>query len=129
MAERFDDAIAQIDSCEKLAEGDDQLAAVVYWRALAMEAGDSAAAAAPDWIALLELPEEAVPLAWRRMAQEHLTALTPTPTETATVTLSPTPTLRPTRTVTMPPTPKPSLTDTVVPTLRPVLSVTVTPTP
>ena len=129
LAERYDDAKGQIDSCEKLAKGDEQLAAIVYWRAQAVEAGESAVAAAPDWMALLEFPEEAVPQGWRRMAVEHLAALTPTPTETATPTLSPSPTLKPTRAVTFTPTLKPSKTATVSPTLKPVRSVTVTPTP
>jgi tetratricopeptide (TPR) repeat protein len=129
LAERYEDAIAQIDSCEKLAKDDTQMAAVLYWRAQAVEVGESAVAAAPDWVALLKLPEEAVPSGWRRMAEDHLIALTPTPTETATITLSPTPTLKPTRTVTSTPTRKPPPAVTATPTRRPARTTTVTPTP
>jgi tetratricopeptide (TPR) repeat protein len=104
LAERFEDAQAQIDSCEKFAENDIQLAAVLYWRAIAAEAVGPALAAIRPWEALLEMPEDAYPIAWRRIAEEHLAALTPTPSPSITPTPKPTrtPTSRPTRT----PTPK-----------------------
>ena len=116
IAERLDDARAQIDSSEKLAENDAQLAAVYYWRAIAMEADDQARAAALVWEAMLDLAEESVPEEWQLVAMAHIAALTPTPTVTFTPTASSTPTTTPTR--------KPTLVGTSLPTSK----VTSTPT-
>lgn len=116
VAERLDDARAQIDSSEKLAENDAQLAAIYYWRALAMEAGNLERAAAPVWEAMLNLADDSVPEEWRLVAMAHIAALTPTPTVTFTPTASSTPTTTPTR--------KPTLVGTSLPTSK----VTSTPT-
>ncbi len=116
VAERLDDARAQIDSSEKLAENDAQLAAIYYWRALAMEAGNLERAAAPVWEAMLNLADDSVPEEWRLVAMAHIAALTPTPTVTFTPTSSSTPTATPTR--------KPTLVGTSLPTSK----VTSTPT-
>jgi tetratricopeptide (TPR) repeat protein len=113
VAERVDDALGQIDSCEKLAADDAQLAAVYYWRALVIEADGPLSSAAPSWQALLDLPEEAVPAAWRHTAEEHLIALTPTATATSTKTATPTSTPTATRTPTR--TPRPERTPTGTP--------------
>ncbi len=116
VAERLDDARAQIDSSEKLAENDAQLAAIYYWRALVMEAGNLERAAAPVWEAMLNLADDSVPEEWRLVAMAHIAALTPTPTVTFTPTSSSTPTATPTR--------KPTLVGTSLPTSK----VTSTPT-
>jgi len=116
IAERLDDARAQIDSSEKLAENDAQLAAVYYWRAMTMEAGNLERAAAPVWEAMLNLADDSVPEEWRLVAMAHIAALTPTPTVTFTPTASSTPTTTPTR--------KPTLVGTSMPTSK----VTSTPT-
>ena len=116
IAERLDDARAQIDSSEKLAENDAQLAAVYYWRAMTMEAGNLERAAAPVWEAMLNLADDSVPEEWRLVAMAHIAALTPTPTVTFTPTASSTPTTTPTR--------KPTLVGTSLPTSK----VTSTPT-
>lgn len=116
-AGRVNDAIAQIKSCERLAEDDSQMAAIYYWRALAVEAQDTGMAAAPHWEALLALPEDAVPVAWLRTAQQHLLALTPTGTATNTPTVTSTPRATPTPkgTKTSSPTPRGGGTTTSTP--------------
>ena len=126
VAGRLDDAINQIDSCEKLAQDDTQLAAVYYWRALVTEMHDSTLTAANDWQALLALPEEAVTAEWRRTAEAHLAALTPSPTATLTPEPSSTPTSSPTPTkrasVTPTPTKRASVTPTPTKRVTPVLT-------
>jgi tetratricopeptide (TPR) repeat protein len=113
VADRVDDALSQIEGCEKLAANDAQLAAVYYWSAIAVEADSPPSAAISRWQALLDLPEEAVPPAWRRTAEEHLIALTPT--ATATPSDTPTPTATPTATRTPTRTPRVTLTVTRTP--------------
>jgi tetratricopeptide (TPR) repeat protein len=92
VAGRLDDAYNQIASCQKLAQDDTQLAAVYYWRALVTESRDQSVTAVSDWQALLALPEDAVNAEWRRVAEERLAALTPSPTATLTPKPSTTPT-------------------------------------
>lgn len=118
-AERVDDALAQINSCERLADDDSQMAAVYYWRALAVEAQSSGMAAVPHWQALLALPEEQVPVAWLRTAEQHLLALTPTATATNTPTPTPTPRATSTPKVKKTSSPTPRGTGTVTSTPRP----------
>ena len=120
-AERLEDAQAQIDSSEKLAEDDTELAAVLYWRAVAIEADGRARFAAPVWEAMLDLAEESVPLEWRQVAMAHIAALTPTPT----ITITPKPSRTPSPTLTFTSTLKPTRTETAKPTSK----VTPTPTP
>jgi cytochrome c-type biogenesis protein CcmH/NrfG len=117
MAGRLDDAIDQIDSCLKLAEDDEQLAAVYYWRATANEMHDPVFPAVSDWQALLALPDEAVPAEWRRAAEERLATLTPSPTATRTPKPSSTP--RPSPTQTKRASVTPTNTKRVTPTLTP----------
>lgn len=81
-AEREEEALNQLIFCESLAEEDEQLAQVYYWRAQVYEALGNRAAARKDWQALLALPEESFPEAWRRIAEARLTP-TPTPSPTA----------------------------------------------
>ncbi len=116
-AGRLNDAINQIDSCEKLAQDDTQLAAVYYWRALVTEMHDSTLVAAADWQALLALPDDTVPAEWRRTAEGRLVALTPSPTATRTPvpTSTPTPSPMPTKPASMTPTPTKRVTPTLTP--------------
>ena len=110
VAERFGDARGQLNNCENLAESDEELAQVYYYRALTSEALENRPWAIRDWQSLLALPEDSVPQAWLQLAAKHLT---PTPsattTKTATATKTSTPkassTTSPTPTLT--PTPKP----------------------
>lgn len=121
IAERPKDASRQLTSALKLAETDLELASIYYWRAQAWEAADDPKAAISDWQALIELPNDAVPLDWVKTARVHLLALIP-PTPTATPTRTPTLTATPTSTRT------PTLTRTPTPTRTPLPSATPTPT-
>jgi tetratricopeptide (TPR) repeat protein len=107
-------AFQQAEQAFKFAETDDQRAQVYYWRAKSLEEMGQFAPAKRDWEALLALPAEAVPAAWRTEARQHLTAMT-TPSVTPTVTRTPTPSKTPapgtkapmpTKTPTPTPTPK-----------------------
>lgn len=110
-AGRMDEALAQIEGCQKLAQDERQRAAVYYWRAAVNQARGQPRLAADDWQALLDLPRESVPAAWRQTAQAGLLALTPTPTRTPTsiwtLTSTPTGTPTPTRRLTPSPTSTP----------------------
>ncbi len=90
LTNRFTDAISQFSGSEELAEEEDQLAAVYYWRALAREAAGDTRSAISDWNALLALPREVVPPEWRSAAAEKILLLTPSPTMINTI-QSPTP--------------------------------------
>lgn len=107
-ASRFSDARGQLNTCENLAESDEELAQVYYYRALASEGLENRPWAVRDWQALLALPEESVPQDWLQQAAQQLTptpTLTPSPTSTETST--PRPTRTNTKTLTLTPTPKP----------------------
>jgi tetratricopeptide (TPR) repeat protein len=113
-AGRLGDALGQINRSYDIAEGDEQMAKVYFWRAQILEAIGNVPSAIKDWNALLELPEEVVPEEWREMAESHVAATvtpaptatqTPTPTDTPTPTKSPTPTESPTVTPTASATP------------------------
>ncbi len=104
--EKFGSAAIEADTALPLAETDEEKAAVYYWRAKAYEQQPSRLADAKrDWEALLAMPENAMPSAWRREAQQRLAALT-TPSVTPTVTKTGTPTKTPSPTRTPTPTPK-----------------------
>lgn len=83
-----------------LAADDGQRVQVYYWRAKAQDALGQYAGSRRDWEALLALPPEVVPAAWRTEARARVDALS-TPTRTPTVTLTPRP-------GTKTPTPKPA---------------------
>jgi tetratricopeptide (TPR) repeat protein len=103
---KFGNAGQQADKAFALAETDEQRAQVYYWRAKALEkTANRASSAKRDWESLLSLPEQAVPAAWRREAQQRLIALA-TPSVTPTVTKTPTPT-RTSKPGTKTPTPTP----------------------
>jgi tetratricopeptide (TPR) repeat protein len=100
--EKFGSAALEADTALLFAETDGQKAQVYYWRARSYDKQPSRLADAKrDWEALLSLPENAMPSAWRREAQGRIAALT-TPSVTPTVTKTGTATKTPTRT----PTPK-----------------------
>lgn len=106
---KYGNAYLQAEQAFPLAETDEQRAQVYYWRAKAQEKMGQLAGAKRDWEALLALPAEAVPAAWRTEARQRLTALTTpsvTPTITRTPTITKTPTTTKTPTVTKTPTPK-----------------------
>jgi len=88
-AGRLADALTQMESCQKLAQDEQQRAAVYYWHAAVNLARGQPRLAADDWQALLDLPQEQVPPAWRQAAQAGLLALTPTPAGTPTSTPAP----------------------------------------
>jgi tetratricopeptide (TPR) repeat protein len=92
-ANRLAEARDQLTAAGRLAESDEELAQVYYYRALAIEAIGNQPAADRDWQALLGLPEEAVPGAWLRAARARLATPTPTrtPTRTPTATRTPNP--------------------------------------
>ena len=101
VAERYMDAYKQLNSTQKLAETDAQLAEVFYWRGQTLEAGSNPNAAEVDYLALLALPSERVPAKYIAFAKERLIAIkSPTPTASATSTKTLTPTATPTRTLT-----------------------------
>ena len=103
---RFGSAYLQAEQAFPLAKTDEQRSQVYYWRAKAQDKMGQLAAAKRDWEALLALPEEAVPAAWRTEAQQHLIALT-TPSVTPTITRTPTATRTP-KPGTKTPTPTPT---------------------
>ena len=103
--EKFGSAALEADTALLFAETDEQKAQVYYWRARSYDKQPSRLADAKrDWEALLSLPENSMPAAWRREAQQRIAALT-TPSVTPTVTKTGTPTKTPSPTRT--PTPKP----------------------
>ena len=103
---KYGNAYLQAEQAFPLAETDEQRAQVYYWRAKAQEKMGQLAGAKRDWEALLALPAEAVPAAWRTEARQRLSALT-TPSVTPTVTRTPTATKTP-KPVTKTPTPTPT---------------------
>lgn len=107
----FGNAYIQFNETLGLADGDEELAALFYWRAQSLELLEEPAAATRDWRSLLDLPEELVPSGWRAYAERRIVILNPptatpspipskTPTPTNTATPTATATERPTRTPT-----------------------------
>jgi tetratricopeptide (TPR) repeat protein len=131
-AERYNDAFKQLNSSQVLVERDQDLAHIYYWRALTLEKLNENRPAINNWNALLELPEEAVPAAWRETGTAHLLVLNPptaTATNTTTPTLTPTPTFTPSPTSTPTRTATPTFTSTRTPTATATATSTRTPTP
>jgi len=101
---KFGSAALEADAALLFAETDEQKAQVYYWRARSYDRQPARLADAKrDWSSLLSLPENSMPAAWRREAQQRLAALT-TPSATPTVTRTGAPTKTPTRTPTPTPT-------------------------
>jgi tetratricopeptide (TPR) repeat protein len=128
VADRPKDASRQLNSAAKLANSDEELAALYYWRALSGEASNDPLAAIKDWQSLIELPEDVVSTEWIKTANQHLLALIP-PTPTATSTRTPTPTITPTPTRTPLPSATATPTRTASLTSTPTKTVTFTTTP
>jgi len=122
-AERLEAGYTQIDAAERLAETDEQLAGVYYWRAQTAQLLSRKTAALADWRALLALAEEAVPEAWRLTAEEQIQILV-APTFTPTATPRPTSTRTPTPTATATSTSTRTPRATATPTRTPRASVT-----
>lgn len=122
-AGRPGDALGQLNRSYGLAESDEELAQVYYWRAQTLEVIGNIPSAIRDWEALLELPEEAIPEGWIEIAESHIAA-TVTPAPTATVTPTPTKTLTPTKTSTPTKTPTHTPTATATATATPSASAT-----
>ena len=109
LEEKFGSAALEADTALVYAETDEQKAQVYYWRARSYDKQPSRLADAKrDWEALLALPENSMPAAWRREAQKRLVALTtPSVTPTVTKTSPPSKTPSPTRTPSPGPSPTP----------------------
>jgi tetratricopeptide (TPR) repeat protein len=93
-----------------MAEGDEELASLYYWRAQTLEFLEEPVAATRDWRALLDLPEEAAPPSWRTQAEQRILILNPpthTPSPIPSKTSTPTKTLIPSATPTPAPTKTP----------------------
>jgi tetratricopeptide (TPR) repeat protein len=105
-AGRLGDALGQINRGYDMAETDEQMAQVLYWRAQILEAIGNVPSAILDWKRLLALPEEAVPEELRLVAESHVAAtVTPAPTTTETATEAPSPTATSSAAVTPSPNP------------------------
>jgi tetratricopeptide (TPR) repeat protein len=68
----LNEARSQYNASLDLAEDDQQLGQVYYWRAQLLEALGNRPAAMQDWERLLDLPAEAVPQVWIKTAQRHM---------------------------------------------------------
>jgi len=96
--EKFGSAYQQSEGAMSLAEGDEETALALYWRALSNEGRGAMKDAARDWQALLALPASAMTAEMRTTAEDHLEAIavfTPSPTSrpvTPTRTRTPVPT-------------------------------------
>jgi tetratricopeptide (TPR) repeat protein len=100
-AGRLGDSLGQINRGYDMAETDEQMAQVLYWRAQILEAIGNVPSAILDWKRLLALPEEAVPEELRAEAESHIAAtVTPAPTATETATEAPSPSASASATVT-----------------------------
>jgi tetratricopeptide (TPR) repeat protein len=127
----YGSAWKQFAESESLAKTDAAQAEMLYWRGQSLEAlnlPNTIDSAIRDYQALLELPAENVPAAWRDFATQRLAILTatntPIPQTTATGSMTPTPTS--TFTVTSSPTGTQTATRTVTPAVQ---GLTPTPTP
>jgi len=100
LQEKFGSAFLRIEAMEALAETEEQIALVHYWRALIQEERGQTEDAAAEWRALLAIDEDATTSELRAEAERHLKTLaTPTNTRrpgTITATRTPTRTRTPT---------------------------------
>ncbi len=137
VAERYEDGLAVIDATTPLAESDEQLAQLYYWRAQALELLGRGLDALADWRALVRLGADSFPEEWALEADVRIATLTvptatltrtPTPTRTRTPTTTPTYTPTRTYTPTLTSTPTPTRTSTPTRTFTPTRTPTPTPT-
>lgn len=124
-AERYNVALNQLDSAENLAQSNEELAKIFYYRAQLYTADNNPRAALADWENLMALPEEAVPVDWIELAQEQLLMLNP-PTSTVTSTSTPSPTATTTPTPTFTSTNTNTSTSTTTSTASPTSTMTPT---
>jgi tetratricopeptide (TPR) repeat protein len=68
----LDEAFFEINFSKNMIVNDEQLAAVYYWRATILTGLGQEDSALIDWNNLLELPEEAMPLEWRVLAEQEV---------------------------------------------------------
>lgn len=124
LQEHFGDAYLQGERVLSMAETDEELAQVYYWRALNFEKREEPENAAESWQELLALPSRAMTAKMRSEAETHFFDIyTRTPSPTATRRTS---TPAPTKTIT----PRPgSATRTPTPSRTPTPTKTKTPTP
>ncbi|OGO33022.1 MAG: hypothetical protein A2Z16_14310 [Chloroflexi bacterium RBG_16_54_18] len=97
VAERVEEAVGAMYPVERLAEDDEELAQVYFWRAVMLEAQGENYLALKDWRKLLELDEGTFPQDWLETAEARLID-TPTPGLTSTTSPTLTPSLSSTRT-------------------------------
>jgi len=144
-AERYEDAISQVDFSENYVRTPRDQASIYYWRALSYEALGKSSKALDTWKDLLSLSQDSVPKEWWQKAESIVypptatatitptstSTLTNTPTSTPTSTLTPTPTATPTKTPTptVTPTPTRTMTATDTQTLTETLTQRATSTP
>jgi len=133
-AGRLSDALGQVNRAYDLAEGDQQTAQALAWRAQIYEEIGNLPSAVRDWQKIVALPTGSVPPELIETAQAHIqTTSTRIPTATRTPTV--TRTIRPSRTPTPTRTARPgapAATATIPPTAFPTLSpspASPTPTP
>lgn len=95
-------SLVYLNISEGLADEDEELAQVFFWRAQALEGLDLKKRSLNNWEALLELSLDVVPDDWEEIAAERLLpTATPTPTATFTPTLTPSTTPTPQSTPTV----------------------------
>ena len=107
LEDQYYQAYAKLSYAAGLEISDEQMVQVYYWRAQVLEGLNELKTAARDWQALLDMPEELVPSAWRNLAQSRLNELitpprtpegyqsSPTPFHTSTPTVTPSAALTP----------------------------------
>jgi tetratricopeptide (TPR) repeat protein len=81
LEDQYYQAYAKLAYAAGLDITEDQMVQVYYWRAQVLEGLNELKTAARDWQALLDMPEELVPVSWRNLAQSRLNELI-TPTRT-----------------------------------------------
>jgi len=84
-AGRLNEARSQFNTSLDLAEEDLQFGQAYYWRAQLLEELGNRPAAMQDWESLLDLPSDAVPKDWVKIAQRHLTNAGTPPVRTPSV--------------------------------------------
>ena len=81
LQDQYYQAYAKLSYAAGLDVSDEQMVQVYYWRAQVLEGLTEFKTAARDWQALLDMPEDLVPVSWRNLAQSRLNELI-TPTRT-----------------------------------------------
>ena len=84
-AGRLNEARSQFNTSLDLAEDDQQLGQVYYWRAQLIEALGNRPVALQDWKRLIDLPSDTVPKDWITVARRHLTDAGTAPARTPSV--------------------------------------------